>query len=225
MKALRVRVENGRITGEAPAGLPDEDVYLCIAEEDDGMSAVELERLNDALARGFAWLRAAQTPSGSLHGDYDGPLFLLPGYVFAHFATGSELPASVRAELLATLRATRNADGGWGLYFTGPSTLFTTVLGYVAMRLLGAAAMQIRPRKGQFVVFDKAAAPLLRTIVLPVPGERTKGVVLTRTIFGNLMVGPTAEEQEDRIHASVERELGQAQRHRDHQRRDGRVFA
>jgi len=60
MKALRVRVENGRITGEAPAGLPDEDVDLCIAEEDDGMSAVELERLNDALARGFASISAGR---------------------------------------------------------------------------------------------------------------------------------------------------------------------
>ena len=51
---------------------------------------------------------------------------------------------------------------------------------------------------------DGAAARLLRTIVLPVPGERTKGVVLTRTIFGNLLVGPTAEEQEDRDRATVE---------------------
>ena len=41
-----------------------------------------------------------------------------------------------------------------------------------------ASAFTIRPRKGQFVVFDKAAAPLLRTIILPVPSERTKGVVL-----------------------------------------------
>ena len=45
-------------------------------------------------------------------------------------------------------------------------------------RLLGAASFQIRPRKGQFVVFDKAAAKLLGTIILPVPSERTKGVVL-----------------------------------------------
>ena len=74
----------------------------------------------------------------------------------------------------------------------------------IEARLLGGAAMQIRPRKGQFVVFDKAAARLLRTIILPVPSERTKGVVLARTIFGNLLVGPTAEEQEDRDHATVE---------------------
>jgi L-2-hydroxyglutarate oxidase LhgO len=46
------------------------------------------------------------------------------------------------------------------------------------------------------VVFDKAASALLRTIILPVPNERTKGVVLARTIFGNVLVGPTAEEQE-----------------------------
>ena len=72
--------------------------------------------------------------------------------------------------------------------------------------LLGDASFTIRPRKGQFVVFDKAAAALLRTIILPVPNERTKGVVLTRTAFGNLLVGPTAEEQEDRTRPFVTRE-------------------
>lgn len=74
----------------------------------------------------------------------------------------------------------------------------------VEERLLSGAAMRIQPRKGQFVVFDKAAARLLRTILLPVPSERTKGVVLARTIFGNLLVGPTAEEQDDRTRATVE---------------------
>ncbi|MFA5956727.1 NAD(P)/FAD-dependent oxidoreductase [Hyphomicrobium sp.] len=71
-------------------------------------------------------------------------------------------------------------------------------------RLLGSASFQIKPRKGQFVVFDKAAAKLLKTIILPVPSERTKGVVLTRTAFGNVLVGPTAEEQDDRERATVE---------------------
>ncbi len=69
---------------------------------------------------------------------------------------------------------------------------------------LGETEFTIHPRKGQFVVFDKAAYDLLKTIILPVPTARTKGVVLTRTIFGNLLVGPTAEEQDDRMHATVE---------------------
>ena len=56
----------------------------------------------------------------------------------------------------------------------------------------------IKPRKGQFVVFDKPTARLVRAIILPVPTERTKGVVLFRTIFGNLAIGPTAEETDER---------------------------
>jgi glycerol-3-phosphate dehydrogenase len=73
--------------------------------------------------------------------------------------------------------------------------------------LLGACDFEIRPRKGQFVVFDKAASALLRTIILPVPTERTKGVVICRTIFGNVLVGPTAEEQPERDRANLDRRL------------------
>lgn len=70
--------------------------------------------------------------------------------------------------------------------------------------VLGQMDFTIKPRKGQFVVYDKAAADLLSAIILPVPSEHTKGIVITRTAFGNLLVGPTAEEQDDREDASVD---------------------
>lgn len=73
-------------------------------------------------------------------------------------------------------------------------------------RLLGQKSFRIKPRKGQFLVFDKAAAALASSIILPVPSETTKGVVICRTIFGNLLVGPTAEEQESRVDASTDNE-------------------
>lgn len=73
-------------------------------------------------------------------------------------------------------------------------------------RLLGDAQFDIRPRKGQFVVFDKAAARLVRAIILPVPTETTKGIVVCRTAYGNVLVGPTAEEQDSRDDASVDAE-------------------
>lgn len=77
----------------------------------------------------------------------------------------------------------------------------------VDRRLTGHARFTIHPRKGQFVVYDKAAYGLLRAIVLPVPTERTKGILLTRTVFGNVLVGPTAEEQDDREHAGTDRDM------------------
>jgi glycerol-3-phosphate dehydrogenase len=105
-------------------------------------------------------------------------------------------------------------DGtAWTLQTTAGTQRATTVINCAGLygdrldaKLLGAASFQIKPRKGQFVVFDKAASKLLKTIILPVPSERTKGVVLTRTAFGNVLVGPTAEEQDDRDRATVEEE-------------------
>ncbi|MFK3707935.1 NAD(P)/FAD-dependent oxidoreductase [Klebsiella sp. NPDC088457] len=61
---------------------------------------------------------------------------------------------------------------------------------------------EIRPRKGQFLVFDKPASAQINAIILPVPTAR-KGVLLLRTIFGNLLLGPTAEEQTDRECAEI----------------------
>ena len=60
MKAIRVRVENGQISGEAPPELADGDVDLYLAEPDDAMTDDERARLNEALARGFESLAAGR---------------------------------------------------------------------------------------------------------------------------------------------------------------------
>jgi glycerol-3-phosphate dehydrogenase len=73
----------------------------------------------------------------------------------------------------------------------------------VDARLIGTSAFHIRPRKGQFLVYDKPAARLARHILLPVPSKTTKGIVVCRTAYGNLLVGPTAEEQEVRDRAEL----------------------
>jgi len=56
----------------------------------------------------------------------------------------------------------------------------------------------ITPRRGQLIVFDKLARPLLSSILLPVPTERTKGVLVAPTVYGNVLLGPTAEDISDR---------------------------
>lgn len=71
-------------------------------------------------------------------------------------------------------------------------------------RLLGHSGFTIRPRKGQFVVYDKTAAALAGHILLPVPNKVTKGIVVCRTAYGNLLVGPTAEDQDDRHNATLD---------------------
>jgi len=65
-------------------------------------------------------------------------------------------------------------------------------------RAFGLDGFTIRPRRGELIVFDKLARPLLNGTVLPVPTSITKGVLVAPTVFGNVMLGPTAEDLDDR---------------------------
>jgi glycerol-3-phosphate dehydrogenase len=102
------------------------------------------------------------------------------------------------------------ADHHWTLKAGGRGFLADVVinaaglLGDIVEGFVRRPPFGIKPRKGQFVVFDKPAARLVRAIILPVPTERTKGVVLFRTIFGNLAIGPTAEETPEREAAACD---------------------
>ena len=55
----------------------------------------------------------------------------------------------------------------------------------------------VTPRRGELVVFDKLARDLVNSIILPVPTKRTKGVLVSPTVFGNVLLGPTADDLDD----------------------------
>lgn len=65
-------------------------------------------------------------------------------------------------------------------------------------RLFGHDRFTVTPRRGELFVFDKLTRPMVDKIVLPVPTSRGKGVLISPTIYGNVMLGPTAEDLTDR---------------------------
>ena len=70
-------------------------------------------------------------------------------------------------------------------------------------RRLGHDRFTVVPRRGELLVFDKLARALVDTIVLPVPSSKGKGVLVSPTIYGNVMLGPTAEDRTDRTDTST----------------------
>ncbi|WP_422746230.1 NAD(P)/FAD-dependent oxidoreductase [Mycobacterium sp. WMMD1722] len=62
----------------------------------------------------------------------------------------------------------------------------------------GHQRFTVTPRRGELLVFDKLARPMVPLIVLAVPSSRGKGVLVSPTIYGNVMVGPTSENLTDR---------------------------
>jgi squalene/oxidosqualene cyclase-like protein len=89
--------------------------------------------------KGLEHLARTQHADGSWHGDYGGPMFLLPLYAATCHMVGLELDPEWRSEMLRYLRAHQNEDGGFGLHVAAASAVFPTALNYVGARLLGEA--------------------------------------------------------------------------------------
>jgi glycerol-3-phosphate dehydrogenase len=70
-------------------------------------------------------------------------------------------------------------------------------------RAAGDESFEIYPRKGEFLVFDPGPGDRLDRVLLPVPSERTKGVLVFPTLDGKVVAGPTAVDQADKGDWSV----------------------
>lgn len=69
--------------------------------------------------------------------------------------------------------------------------------------MLGHSGFRVVPRRGELIVFDKLARGLVNHILLPVPTEKTKGVLVSPTVYGNVLLGPTADDVEDKTDRST----------------------
>lgn len=72
--------------------------------------------------------------------------------------------------------------------------------GYGAQRvaeLFGDESIKIGARKGEYILLDKSAGAFVSHTVFSVPTEAGKGVLVTPTVDGNLLVGPTSVEEAD----------------------------
>jgi len=93
-----------------------------------------------AIAKGLEHLGRTQHADGSWHGDYGGPLFLLPLYIATCHIAGIAIAPPAQREMRKYLQTHQNEDGGFGLHVEAKSAVFPTALNYVGARLLGEAA-------------------------------------------------------------------------------------
>lgn len=58
--------------------------------------------------------------------------------------------------------------------------------------------MQITPRRGEYCLMDKKCGNLVSATIFQLPSKYGKGILVTPTVHGNLLVGPTAEDVQDK---------------------------
>lgn len=72
--------------------------------------------------------------------------------------------------------------------------------------MVGKADYKVVARRGQFYILDKNTSCKVKEIVLPIPTKITKGKLMCPTIHGNMLVGPTAEDLDNKTDKSVTKE-------------------
>jgi glycerol-3-phosphate dehydrogenase len=63
--------------------------------------------------------------------------------------------------------------------------------------MVASPSFKIIPRRGQYFLLEKKAGSLVNRVIFQCPTKLGKGVLVTRTVHGNLIVGPNAENLDD----------------------------
>ena len=74
----------------------------------------------------------------------------------------------------------------------------------VVSQMVGLDDFSILPRSGQYLLFARGSGKAVNHVIFGLPTEKGKGILLTSTIYENLLIGPDASEQEDREDTSTD---------------------
>ena len=66
--------------------------------------------------------------------------------------------------------------------------------------------INIIPRRGEYVLFDRVAGSLIKNTIFQLPTKLGKGVLVTPTVDGNLLIGPNAVDLEDKADLDTTRD-------------------
>jgi len=71
--------------------------------------------------------------------------------------------------------------------------------------MVGDSSFTITPRKGEYLLLDKNQGKIINSVVFQTPSSMGKGILVTPTVDGNLLLGPTALNIEDKEDISTDK--------------------
>ncbi|MBE7036723.1 MAG: NAD(P)/FAD-dependent oxidoreductase [Ruminococcaceae bacterium] len=64
--------------------------------------------------------------------------------------------------------------------------------------MVGDSSFAIHPRRGEYILLDKECGSIVSHTIFRTPSQKGKGILVSPTVDGNLLTGPTAEDIEDK---------------------------
>lgn len=106
----------------------------------------------------------------------------------------------------------RQIEGGWkletskGVYETRYVVNAAGVYADRFHNMVSESKIHITPRRGDYFLLDKNAGKHVKRTIFALPSKYGKGVLVTPTVHGNLIIGPTAVDIENKEGTATTRE-------------------
>ncbi len=160
---------------------------------------VETELLDASALRALApYVTTAAV--GALHVPDEAivdPFWLTRAYAEAAIALGAQVWTDARVTAIAVDEGRVRIELGDGRRIAAEQAFDCAgVCADEVAALAGDRSFTVRPRKGQFLLSEKTFD--VDRIILPIPGPLGKGMLVTPIVFGGLLLGPTAEDIDDK---------------------------
>ena len=127
-------------------------------------------------------------------------------------AVGNAMDNGVQLRLNFDVRKIEKLDGGYRICSGDGCVDAKTVINCAGVRadevasLVGDSSFSIRPRRGEYLLLDRECGELVSHTVFRCPTKMGKGVLVTPTVDGNILIGPSADDIDDKTDVDTTRE-------------------
>lgn len=166
----------------------------------EGLSVIDRERILEIEPNiGDDVTVALHAPTGAIVCPYE----------LCMASVGNAMDNGAELRLNFEVKSIEKCDGGfkicsekdevYGKYVVNCAGLYSDEIS----AMIGDNSFTVRPRRGEYMLLDRECGGHIKSTVFRCPSKMGKGVLVSPTVDGNLLIGPTAEDIDDKTDTST----------------------
>lgn len=126
-------------------------------------------------------------------------------YELAIAAVGNAMDNGAQLRCNFAVSRIEALDGGYEIFSDNDSVRAKMVINAAGLfsdkvaSMVGDSSFTITPRRGEYILLDKECGNLVKHTIFRTPSKMGKGILVSPTVDGNLLTGPTSENIEDKL--------------------------
>ena len=137
---------------------------------------------------------ALYAPTGGIVCPYDLTIAALGNAMDNGAELRRNFPVSAIVELDGGYKISSEKDAVQARFVVNCAGLYSDEIAKMA----GDDSISVHPRKGEYMLLDKECGGLVRNTIFRTPTKMGKGILVSPTVDGNLLLGPTSVDKEDK---------------------------